>query len=191
MIHLVRTLAVAFAATSLLAACGQDSPPSAPAAPSASGASSGARGATPPAGAASAYALAAEPSGALAVLEAKGKGEAKDVVVVGRLKDTVPGFAAFTLTDASLKYCSDDDKCATPWDYCCIAPDKVDAATIPVAVRAKGETVAVPVPELRNLDLVVVHGALVKGADGTLRLEADGWFRKERPVPAPHVVFPK
>ncbi len=187
--HVARPFLVALLAPVLFAACGKDASSPAPAAPSAS--APAAPGAPKTIGATSAYALAAEPAGAIAVVDAKAKGAAKEVVVVGRLKDTVPGFAAFTLTDASLKFCSDDDKCPTPWDYCCIAADKVDAATIPVAVRVKGETVAAPVPELRNLDLVVVHGALVKAEDGTLRLEADGWFRKERPTVAAHVVFPK
>ena len=145
----------------------------------------------------SAYQLTKEPAGAIAVIAAKAKGEAKDVVVVGRRKDPVPGLAAVTLTDASLQYCGQDGKegkedgCPTPWDYCCIAEDKVAAATISVAVRTKGEVVAAPVPELRNMDLVAVRGQLVKGADGTLRLDADGWFRKERPVVPASIVFPK
>ena len=128
------------------------------------------------------------------MLAAKAKGAATDVVVVGRVKDMVPGFAAFTLTDASLAYCGQDgtdDGCPTPWDYCCIPSDKVAAATIPVAARTKGEVVAEPVAELRNMDLVVVHGALAKGADGSLRLEADGWFRKERPTVPTSIEFPK
>lgn len=188
----------------LLPACGDKTAPSAPGgggaqAPAAStaapAASTGGGLSATPTG--SPYLLAQEPAGAMSVIDVKAKGEAKEVVVVGRVNETVPGFAAFTLTDASLKYCGQDDKddkaegCATPWDYCCIAPDKVAAATIAVGVRVQGETVAASVPELRNMDLVVVRGRLVKAADGTARVEADGWFRKERPVVPASVVFPK
>jgi len=183
-----RSSALSLLALALLTACRNDAP-----APAASRSAAGSNDSTAR-GPSSAFALAQEPAGAIEVFDAKAKGEAKDVVVVGRLKDTVPGFAAFTLTDVSLPYCGADgrdDACPTPWDYCCIAEDKVAAATISVAVRAKGEVVAVPVPELRNLDLVVVHGALVKAADGTLRLEADGWYRKERPTLPATTVFPK
>ena len=79
----------------------------------------------------------------------------------------------------------------TPWDYCCIAEDKIAAATISVAAREKGEVAEVAVTELRNLDVVVVHGDLVKTPDGSLRLDADGWFRKERPEVAKTIEFPK
>lgn len=168
----------------VVSACNKDDAPKpAPAAPSAPVAPAGSR-----------YLLAKEPAGAIAVLAAKAKGEAKGVTVVGRLKDTVHGFAAFTLTDVSLAYCGEggtEENCPTPWDYCCIPDDKVAEATISVAAREKGEVVEATVPELRNLDLVVVHGDLVKTKDGSLRLDADGWFRKERPPTPKGVEFPK
>ncbi len=169
----------------LLSACGND------AAPIAAPATAGAPAAAAPGG--SRFELATEPVGAIDVLAAKAKGEAKDVVVVGRLKDTVPGFAAFTLTDVSLKFCGEeggDEGCPTPWDYCCIGKDKVAAATIAVAARVKGEVIEAKVTELRNMDLVVVRGQLVKSKDGTMRLDADGWFRKARPVVPATIVFP-
>jgi hypothetical protein len=187
----LRSLSLSLAFTSL-AACGKGEAPldtKAGAPPSASSAS--APVAVP---AVSPYQLASEPAGAIPVIAAKAKGEARDIVVVGRLKDTVPGLAAFTLTDASIKYCGQDggeEACETPWDYCCNPPDKIAAATITVAVRAKGEVVAAAIPELRNMDLVVVRGSLTKGDDGTMRLDADGWYRKERPVVPATVVFPK
>ena len=179
---------LALLSLSALAACGNEASPT-KASPSPSGATANPSGGV--VANASRYALSSEPAHAIPVLEAKAKGETKDVTVVGRLKDTVPGFAAFTITDPTLAPCAMGEGCPTPWDYCCIADDKVADATISVAVRAKGEVVESPVPELRNLDLVVVHGAIVKGADGTLRLEADGWYRKERPDVAANVVFPK
>lgn len=195
----MRSLAPALAVALLLfPACGNDAAPApskAGGAPAPASTPSATVPAAVPAG--SPYLLSKEPSGAMSVIDVKAKGEAKEIVVVGRVNETVPGFAAFTLTDASLKYCGQEtkddkaDDCTTPWDYCCIAPDKVAAATIAVGVRTKGEVVAVAVPELRNMDLVVVHGQLVKTADGTTRVEADGWFRKERPVVPANVVFPK
>jgi len=184
----------------LAAACGKDDPkPSTPAAPPASPPAVG----TAPGAAASAgdpkvsgsrFLLATEPASAVSVLDAKGKGEAKGVTLVGRVKETVHGFAAFSLTDLSLAYCGADKKedgCPTPWDYCCIADDKVAQATIAVAAREKGEVVEAALPELRNLDVVVVHGDVVKAKDGSLRLDADGWFRKERPSLPSWIEFPK
>lgn len=195
----VRPLPLALLAL-LAAACSQDdAKPSAPAAPPASTpAVATAPAAAPSAGDAkvsgSRFLLATEPTSALSILATKGKGEAKGVTLVGRVKETVHGFAAFSLTDLSLAYCGADKKedgCPTPWDYCCIADDKVAEATIQVAAREKGEVVETAVPELRNLDVVVVHGDVVKAKDGSLRVDADGWFRKERPTLPAWIEFPK
>ncbi len=169
------------------AACGKDDA-SKPSAAPAGGASE----------ATSKYAMPADPKDAISVLEAKKTAAAaaskKDVVVVGRIKDMTPGFAAFTLTDLSLKYCGEgeggDDRCETPWDYCCEDPKDISAATIAVAVKEKGEVVALPkIPELRNADLVAVAGTLTKDKDDIV-LEATGWHRRDRPKFGPNVKFP-
>jgi hypothetical protein len=177
----------------LLAGCGKEAPPS-------SGAPGAGASATPGAGAGtvavSPYALAVEPKGtvAVSVLEAKAAGAKKDVAVVGRVREITPGFAAFTLTDVALTYCGQTEKegCENPWDYCCHDTADIAKHTIAVAVKTPGgEVVAAPsLPELRNLDLVVVVGELVKGADGEVTLVAKGWHRRERPALPASVRFP-
>lgn len=60
-----------------------------------------------------------------------------EVVVVGRVKDFVPGRAVFTLIDSELKSCRENegDCCETPWDYCCVEADVVAKNTITVEVH--------------------------------------------------------
>src|SRR5262245_11887670 len=98
----LRTLSVLslLSLAAAFAACGGDDKPKAASAPA------GAQSAGEPR---SRYAMPADPKGAVSVLDAKKGGPKKDVVVVGRIKDMTPGFAAFTLTDVSLKYCGQDE----------------------------------------------------------------------------------
>jgi hypothetical protein len=152
-------------------------------------------GAGAPAAAPSRFALGKDPGEALTVAQAKAAAPKDTVVVVGRLRDLTPGFAAFTLVDASLDYCGASadtmDGCPTPWDYCCIPDEDVATLTIPVAAREKGDVATLAaLPELRRLDLVAVVGRLVKDAKGDVALEATGWFRRERPAFGSHVKFP-
>ena len=168
-----------FAVLALAVSCGKD-------APQPSGAAS-----LPP----SAYALAAEPAGAVSVLAAMAAAPKDDVVVVGRVREITPGLAAFTLTDDSLDYCgrTEMEGCEKPWDYCCHPSDEIAKNTVAVLVKdGKGDPVAAArLPELRNLDLVVVKGRLVKDKAGNVELEATGWYRKERPTLPAETVFPQ
>jgi hypothetical protein len=187
-------------AFALFAACG-DSSKSTPAASGTSTAGAPA-GAVPAAaaGAASKFALSADPKDAISVVEARKAAPKEQVVVFGRVREFTAGFAAFTLTDTSLKYCGEgekgDDACETPWDYCCLAPEEIASHTIAVVVKEAGkdgkrDVVALPkIPELRNSDLVAVVGTLVKDK-GDVTLEATGWYRRERPVFGANVKFPQ
>ena len=71
--------------------------------------------------------------------------------------------------------------------------DEAAAKTISIVVPAGGgAAVAVKaLPELRNLDLVVVKGRLVKDKAGNVEVEATGWYRKERPTLPAGTVFPQ
>ena len=141
------------------------------------------------------YLLAADPTGGLSILEAKAAAPRAGVVVVGRVKELTPGYAAFTLTDLSLQYCgqSEAEGCPTPWDYCCTPNEELAAGTIGVVVEGPGaEPVKLArIPDFRNADVVVVTGDLVKDADGNQRLLAKGWFRRERPKLPDSIVFPE
>lgn len=85
--------------------------------------------------------VADAPPEALEVAAAKQSRTVGDVVVVrgriaGAREPFVDGRAIFTLADFSLPVCSDnpDDKCPTPWDYCCEPKDRVAAHTLTVQV---------------------------------------------------------
>lgn len=139
----------------------------------------------PPPAATVDLALAADPGTALAAREAKEKGHGEEVVVVGRVREIVKGFAAFQLIDASLDYCGEKPGTMTdetPWDYCCETPETRAAATLAVEVRgADGKVLRAAMPSLRLLDLVAVRGRVEKDAHGNVRVVATGWFRRERP----------
>jgi hypothetical protein len=131
--------------------------------------------------------LAAEPAGAVRILEARklepGAGE---VVVYGRVLSIVPGYAVFSLIDQELDYCGSGsdpmDSCPTPWDYCCIPGEKKAEHTLLVEARdAQGTPLADALTDLRLLDLVVAKGKLERDENGNTTIVASGWFKKERP----------
>ena len=134
------------------------------------------------------FVLAQDPGPAQEVKAAKAAGpsESTVVVVVGRVGHIVPGRAVFTLMDASLPFCgqeNEEDGCKTPWDYCCESPETRTANALVVEVRdAAGEPKKTPtLPELRLLDLVAVTGRLSQDEHGNFVLVATGWYRRERP----------
>jgi len=142
------------------------------------------------------YVLTSDPGEALSVEQARAAAPQDEVVVVGRVRNIVKGYASFQLADASLDYCgsrSDPmDNCPTPWDYCCLAPSEVNAKTIVVEVRdASGRPLATPaLPGLRLLDLVAVKGRLVNDEHGVTTLVAAGWYRRARPELPDSVRWP-
>lgn len=171
----------------LLAACGAEKAPTTTPSDTGSG--------TTPAKAQDGLLLAEKPADAVPVNDAKGKTEGDEVVVVGRVSDIAKGYAAFTMTDASVPYCGEGEAqcgCPTPWDYCC-EEERAKASRLPVELRdAKGEPIATNDTGLRLLDLVVVRGTLAKTESGGLMILAkDGWFRAERPDLPDGLLWPK
>ena len=131
------------------------------------------------------FVMAQDPGPAISVKEAK-KSDAEEVIVEGRVQEIVAGFASFKLIDRSLDYCgaggSEDDKCPTPWDYCCTPQPEIVAATLLVEVRDNSKIVkTLQIPGLRLLDLVVVKGKLIKDEHGNVTILATGWYNRERP----------
>lgn len=148
----------------------------------------------------SAWSLSAEPAGAVSVADAQKAAPKDEVVVVGRVRILVEGLAAFTIVDTSVPYCGDpqvsgkkemDEVCETPWDYCCHEKEAADKQIAVVVPGVAGSAAKGSIPELRNLDLVVVKGRLVKHKSGDVELAATGWFRKERPKIPESVKFPQ
>jgi len=140
--------------------------------------------------------LTAEPDNALSVTDAKAAVPKDDVVVVGNIRNVVKGFASFQLTDLKLDYCgsgSDSmETCPTPWDYCCLPQNEVNAATLIVEAHDKdGKVRKVEKLSVRHCDLVVVKGKLTKDEHGNVTIVASGWFTRSRPMLHDKVRWPE
>jgi len=144
----------------------------------------------------SAWKMASDPGGALSVEEAKAKLPEGEVLVVGRIRKLMPGYAVFHLTDDVLEYCGEvnkTDTCETPWDYCCDPQDKVNALTLGVQFDGEGDLPkqADLTPDLRLCDLVVVRGTIEKDEHGNVTVHAKQFFRRDRPALPDYVRFPE
>jgi len=131
--------------------------------------------------------LEKEPEGAKTVEELKNSAKVGDQIVVrGRIGGSKSPFvekrAVFTLMGAALKACSDDpeDKCKTPWDYCCDTPDAiarhsatiqvVDADGAPLRLGLKGAN------ELKELSEVVILGVVKEAKEKVMIVNATGIY---------------
>ncbi|MBZ0151408.1 MAG: hypothetical protein K8J09_07735 [Planctomycetes bacterium] len=131
---------------------------------------------------------------ALGVIAAKQAGPGDTIVVSGRVSKFVSGFAMFTVMDTALPFCGEhslEDKCETPWDYCCEKKETVVANALLVEFRGPdGKPLpATRLGDLRLLDRVSVRGKLVQG-EGGLVLVADEMSRTQRPLLPDHVKWP-
>jgi hypothetical protein len=143
--------------------------------------------ATPAAALPASLFLAAAPADAKDVKDVKPTLKAGDrVVLAGRIGGSrapfVEGRAMFTLVDHRLQTCADDpaDTCTTPWDYCCEAPDVLNAnmATVQV-VNAEGQPLKAGlegVHGLKPLARVTVVGTVTQAEKGNLLIKADGIY---------------
>lgn len=131
-----------------------------------------------------AYRLSSEPADAKGVKAAKEvTKDEEEVVMVGRIGGDVnpwiEGQAAFLLVDPSLKPCSADEGCPTPWDYCCDAGDLPANKAMVKVVDGSGKTVATDARKLlglKELQTVVVRGRAKRDEAGNLTVLADGVF---------------
>ncbi len=129
------------------------------------------------------FLLADEPAGAKGVLAAREAWKDGDeVIVLGRIGGSTQPFsgrAAFTIVDPSLKPCNEkgDDKCETPWDYCCDdAKDIARASAFVKFVDGSGQTLPQDARQLlgvKELQTVVVRGRAKRDGDN-LTVLADG-----------------
>lgn len=105
--------------------------------------------------------------------------DGEEVTVSGRIggseKPFVEGLAAFTIVDPQIEYCTPDEGCPTPWDYCCKTDElKSGMATVKLVDDA-GKTVAKSADELikaEELELVTVRGLARRDEAGNLTIEA-------------------
>ncbi|MFP4157242.1 MAG: hypothetical protein ACLFU4_06450 [Opitutales bacterium] len=116
--------------------------------------------------------LSARPADALAVQAARQKLEPGDeAVVFGQIGAVdapfFEGFSGFVLGDTALVYCDemgDDEHCATPWDACCVDPEKRRASRLSVQfIDAEGSPFPVNlqgVSGLEPLKEVVIAGTV-------------------------------
>ena len=130
------------------------------------------------------YLADVEPEGALPVGEArKSVMDAQAVTLVGVIGGSsepfVDGLAAFTIVDAKVPYCSADEGCPTPWDYCCTQDQvKGNIATVKIVDDA-GKPVAADARKLLNvneLSTVVVQGTARRDDQGNLTVAASKVF---------------
>ena len=181
-----RYLLISLLAVSLsLGACGKSE-----STPGTSGQTSGAATSTPtsPAAAKPVWVLAAEPSDAAAVADAKASSEEGDEVVIrarigGRMEPISDDSPIFTVMDLSVPHCGQmaEDHCPTPWDYCCEPTDsiKANAATVQL-VDAQSKPIATsPTTQgFAALDEVVIVGTVgPRPSPDVFTIKATGVYR--------------
>ena len=130
------------------------------------------------------YLADTEPADAVPVGKARESVEdAQTVTLVGTIGGSsepfVDGLAAFTIVDTKVPYCSADEGCPTPWDYCCTqAQVKDNIATVKIVDDA-GKPVADDARRLlgvKELSTVVVQGKAQRDDQGNLTIAANKVF---------------
>ncbi|MCA9124911.1 MAG: hypothetical protein KDB11_32265 [Planctomycetales bacterium] len=130
------------------------------------------------------YVAASEPAGAMPVGEAREAVEDEQAVTLvgtigGSSEPFVDGLAAFTIVDPKVPYCSPDEGCPTPWDYCCTQDQvKENIATVKV-VGESGSPVSGDARQLlgvKELSTVVVEGKAKRDDQGNLTIAATKVF---------------
>lgn len=109
-----------------------------------------------------------------------------EVVLRGRIGGSkepfVAGRAVFTLVGRGIKACNEnpDDKCSTPWDYCCEPKEQILANAVTVQVTdAKGQVLRTEMKGrhgLKELTEIVVVGKVASADSKSLVLVASGAF---------------
>lgn len=136
------------------------------------------------------YLLDTEPEGAGNVIKVREEaGAGDDLLVVGRIGGSnnpwIGGRAAFTIVDLSVKSCNDtlDDKCPTPWDYCC-ETGKLPTSTALVKFMDETDQVvradARLLFDVQELSTVVIKGKAKRDEAGNLTVLASGLFVKQK-----------
>lgn len=128
--------------------------------------------------------VTSEPEGAMPVGEArKSVEDAQIVTLVGTIGGSsepfVEGLAAFTIVDPKVPYCSPDEGCPTPWDYCCTQDQvKENIATVKIVDEAGNpiDDDARKLLGVKELSTVVVQGKATRDDQGNLTITANKVF---------------
>lgn len=130
------------------------------------------------------YQLTSSPGDAISIMELRNVAKNNDeVVVVGRIGGRQPwieGLSAFTLVDSSLTPCNEipEDKCPTPWDYCC-EPYLLASQALVKVVNKEGKPLDIGAQELlgvKTLQTVVVKGKVQLDKEGNMSVLASGVY---------------
>ena len=136
--------------------------------------------------------LETSPEGAVTVTEARQSAKPGDEITVsgkvaGTMKPFVDGYASLVLADRALETCDmiPGDECPTPWDACCVAPEKIKASRLTLQVLdGNGQPVATTLEGVRGLaelDPLVVKGVVAEGSnEENLVVNVTGLFLDEK-----------
>lgn len=130
------------------------------------------------------FVISIEPTGAVPVGMARDSIEGgQEVTLVGIIGGSsqpfVDGLAAFTVVDPKVPYCSAEENCPTPWDYCCTQDQVKDNIATVKVVDESGKPVAQDARRLlgvKELSTVVVQGTAARDERGNLTVAATGVF---------------
>ncbi|MEZ6117634.1 MAG: hypothetical protein R3C28_13825 [Pirellulaceae bacterium] len=130
------------------------------------------------------YVATSEPAGAVPVGEARESVENDETVALvgtigGSSEPFIDGLAAFTIVDSKVPYCSPDEGCPTPWDYCCTQDQVKDNIATVKIVDESGNPVADDARKLlgvKELSTVVVQGKAKRDDQGNLTVAATKVF---------------
>ena len=139
----------------------------------------------------SAMFLSEEPLNAISVIDARGKtNSGEDIVVIGKIAGVIQpfteGYASVVLGDLEMQTCDliEGDECETPWDACCADPEEVQSQRMTIQVLDKNgfpmaETLK-GVNGLTELDVVVGAGTVNEtSTEENLILDLTGIYQKE------------
>ena len=134
------------------------------------------------------WVLASAPEGAQSVTEAKASAKEGEQIILrgrigGRKAPLTEGSPVFTVMDLAIPHCGQnpDDKCSTPWDYCCETPETIttNSATVQVVDASGQPIINSPAAQgLAALDEVIVVGTVApQSNENLLIVRATGIYR--------------
>ena len=136
------------------------------------------------------YLLPAEPKDPTSVIRVRDEAANDDEVLLigcigGSSNPWIEGRAAFTIVDLSLKSCNEtlDDRCPTPWDYCC-ETDKLPTSGALIKFVDDSNRVIKADPKtlfgVKELSTVIIKGSAQRDDADNLTVLASGIFVKKK-----------